>query len=205
MAETAEELYARIVAAVGEDGRVPMSRVHEWDSFPWELVDGQLVPKVVQPPMAEDHPRAGVGGQGCHLCSGEADGERIWESWNFHVKRPAKPSGFPLVLWLNANEHFDFTEMNDEHAAEWGRLSVALTRIMSNLPGIGRVHVNRWGDGAEHMHAWFIARPERMPGIVGSMALEWDGMLPPVPEDVWLADCHSVATKLANHYGRALV
>ncbi|QBX55771.1 hypothetical protein EXE58_10090 [Nocardioides seonyuensis] len=205
MAESPEELYARVVAAVGEDGRLPMPPVTEWDMFPWEVVDGELVPKVVLPPMEADHPRQGVDGDSCGLCTGEGDGVRIWESWNFHVMRPARPSGLPLKLWLNSNDHFDFTEMSDEQAAEFGQLSVWLARIMSRLPGIGRVHVNRWGDGSEHMHAWFVARPERMPGIVGSLAVEWDEMLPPGPEDVWLEDCNKVATKLAHHAGRALV
>lgn len=205
MAESPEELYARVTAAVGEDGRLPMPPVAEWDNFPWEIVDGELAPKVVRPPLAEDHPREGVGGVDCRLCAGSGDGVRIWESWNFHVMRPAAPSGLPLKLWLNANNHFDFTEMNDEQAAEYGQLSVWLARIMHNLPGIGRVHVLQVGDGAEHMHTWFMARPERMPGIVGSLAIEWDDMLPPGPEDVWLEDCRLIATKLANHAGHALL
>lgn len=205
MAESAEELHARIVAKVGEDGRLPMPPVHEWEMFPWELVDGQLVPKVVRAPLTEEPPRAGAGGVDCFLCDGSGEAVRIWESWDFHLTRPARPTGMPLVLWLNANDHADFNELTDRQAAEWGQLSVWLTRIIGNLPGIGRVHVNRWGDGAEHMHTWFIARPERIPGIVGSLAMEWDQMLPPPPEDVWLEDYRNVATKLAHHGGRALV
>ena len=67
------------------------------------------------------------------------------------------------------------------------------------------MHVNRWGDGSEHLHVWFLARPERLPGILGSLAVEWDEMLPPVPEDVWRADIKEVARKLATHDGKALV
>ena len=44
MPESPEDLYARVVAQVGEDGRLPMSPVSEWDVFPWEVVDGVLVP-----------------------------------------------------------------------------------------------------------------------------------------------------------------
>ena len=111
----------------------------------------------------------------------------------------------PLVLWLNANEHLDFPDLDDEQAAELGRISVWLCRIMSNLPHVGRVHVCRWGDGSEHMHTWFIARPARIPGVIGSLAVEWDQMLPPPPEDIWLADVATIAKKLATHDGRALV
>lgn len=214
MPESAEEIYARVVAEVGEDGRLPMPPVHEWDMFPWELVDGDVQPKVVRPPLAAEPPRSGLDGVDCHLCrpdtapDGRAqDGRRarIWENWNFHVRRPPAPTGLPLILWLNANEHQDFTDLGDDLAAEFGKLSVWLCRIMSNLPNVGRVHVNRWGDGSEHMHAWFIARPARLPGIIGSLAVEWDEMLPPGPEDVWSADCEEVARKLAFHDGRALI
>ena len=52
---------------------------------------------------------------------------------------------------------------------------------------------------------WFIARPARIPGLLGSLVVEWDEMLPPVPEDVWRADIHEVARKLVTHDGKALV
>ncbi|NYG59662.1 hypothetical protein BJ980_002585 [Nocardioides daedukensis] len=206
MPESPEVIHARVAAAVGPDGRLPMPPVADWETFPWELVDGELMPKVLPEPVAAEEPREGRDGVDCKLCDeGESDPQRIWESWNFHVKAPAAPSGFPLVLWLNSNDHLDFTELDDTQAAEFGQLSVILTRIMSNMEHIGRVHMSRWGDGAEHMHAWFLARPARFPMIRGSMALEWDAMLPPGPEPVWRADLATVARKLATHGGRALV
>jgi hypothetical protein len=205
MPESPEDLYARVVETVGAEGRLPMPPVQEWEMFPWEVVDGALQPKVVQPPLEAEPPRAGAGGDDCHLCLGTGDAVRIWESRHFHVKRPAKPTGMPLVLWLNANEHLDYTDLDDALAAEFGTVSVWLARIMSNLPHIGRVHVNRWGDGSEHLHSWFIARHERLPGIIGSLAIEWDPTLPPAPEEIWLDDCTTVARKLATHGGHALV
>lgn len=205
MPQSPEEIHARVVEAAGEDGRLPMPPVTDRDIFPWEVVDGALQPKVLRAPLDQEEPRSGTGGADCSLCTGEGDGVRIWESRSFHVMRPGKPSGLPLVLWLNANEHLDFTDLGDAEAAEYGRVSVWLTRIMSNLPHVGRVHVCRWGDGSEHMHAWFLARPARLPGVRGSMAVEWNEMLPPAPEDVWLADVATVAKKLATHDGRALV
>ena len=70
-------------------------------------------------------------------------------------------------------------------------------------PGIGRCHVNRWGDGSAHSHIWFVARPEGFAQVKGSYAVEWDDILPPVPEAAWRADLHVVATKLANWGGHA--
>jgi len=204
MPESAEEVYARVVALVGERGRLPMPPVHEWDIFPWEVVDAGLQPKVVRAP-ADEASRTGADGVGCLSCTGDGDAVLVWENERWKLTHPPAPSGLPLVLWLSSKEHLDYPDMDDDLAAEYGRISVWLCRIMSNLPHVGRVHVNRWGDGSEHLHVWFFARTARLPGVLGSMALEWDGMLPPVPEDVWLADIRAVARRLATHDGRALV
>jgi hypothetical protein len=205
MPESPEDLYARIVAQVGEAGRLPMSTVVEWDVFPWEVVDGSLVPKVVPPPLEAEVPRSGdPGGKPCGTCAGNGAEARIWENDRWTVK-PMPRSGMPLILMLEPREHLDHTDLDDDLAAEYGRLSVWLCRIMTNLPYVGRVHVMRIGDGGAHLHVWFIARPERMGGILGSLAMEWDEMLPPPPEDVGRADLTAVAERLATHDGVALV
>lgn len=207
MPESAEEIYAKVVAAVGEDGRLPMPPVGEWDMFPWEVVDGALVPKVIRAPFADgEPPRVGEpGGEPCFRCAGEDPSVRIWENERWMVTRPGSPKGMPLVLWLETKEHMDFTDLDDDMAAEYGRISSWLCRIMSNLQHVGRVHVCRWGDGSEHLHVWFVARPSRLPGIIGSLAVEWNEMLPPPSEEIWLADVATAASRLATHDGRALV
>lgn len=206
MPESAEQVYARVVAAVGEDGHLPMPPVEDWDIFPWEVVDGRLVPKVLRPPHdGPEPPRAGAEGIDCFNCAGDGEAIRIWENDRWKVTHPPKPGGMPLMVFLASKQHLDYPDLDDELAAEYGRLSVWLTRIMSNLPNIGRVHACRWGDGSEHCHVWFIARTSRLPNIRGSMAVEWEEMLPPGPEDLWRADLAIVARKLANHDGWSLV
>jgi hypothetical protein len=205
MPESPEDLYARVVAQVGAEGRLPTSPVSEWEVFPWEVVDGELVAKVLAPPLDAEVPRMGdPGGEPCRSCAGTEAGTHIWENERWTV-RPFHRAGMPLVLFLETREHLDYTDLDDDLAAESGRLSVWLCRIMSNLPYVGRVHVFRVGDGASHLHLWFVARPERMPGILGSMAMEWDEMLPPPPEEIWRADLKAVAERLATHGGRSLV
>lgn len=201
MPESAEEVYARVVAAVGEDGRLAMPPVEEWDIFPWE---GDMVPKVVQPPLAEEEPRWGERDKPCSCQDSEPE-HAIWHNDRWVVTAADKPGGLPLMLFLHPREHMDFQDMDDDLASEFGRVTNWLHRIMANLPNIGRVHVCKWGDGGAHMHVWFIARTARLPHILGSMAVEWNEMLPPVPEAVWRADLHEVARKLANHDGEALV
>jgi diadenosine tetraphosphate (Ap4A) HIT family hydrolase len=204
MPESPEDLYARVVAEVGESGRLPMSPVAEWDVFPWEVVGGGLVPKVLRPPLDAEPPRNGdPGGDPCSTCADDG-ARRVWENERWTVKTMRR-AGLPLILMLEPREHLDYTDLDDDLAAESGRLSVWLTRIMSNLPHIGRVHVMRIGDGGAHLHLWHVARPARMPGILGSMAIEWDEMLPPPPEEIWRADLRTVAQRLATHDGRALV
>ena len=45
MAESAEQVHARVMAVADESGRHPLPSVAEWDVFPWEVVDGALVPQ----------------------------------------------------------------------------------------------------------------------------------------------------------------
>jgi diadenosine tetraphosphate (Ap4A) HIT family hydrolase len=206
MPESAEELYARIAGAVGEDGRLPMPPYQDWDSFPWEIVDGKLVPKVLGPPVAAEGPRGGESAERpCPTCAEERSDAWIWENERWFVRLMPEPGGLPLILFLQTKEHLDYPDMDDELAGEYGRLSTRLCRIMSHLLNVGRVHVCRWGDGNQHLHVWFIARPERFPQIIGSMAVEWDEMLPPPPDDVRRADARAVAERLASHDGRSLV
>jgi diadenosine tetraphosphate (Ap4A) HIT family hydrolase len=198
MPESAEEIHARVVAAAGPDGRLPVPPIAEWDTCPWE---GEVRVRPVLPP-ADEPPREGVDGVDCATCA-HPDRHVIWGDERWTVSSTAAPTGMPLVLFLRPREHFDFTDMDDEQAAECGRITVWLTRIIEGMPHVGRCHVFKVGDGAEHLHLWFFARPDRMPQFRGSFAIEWDDILPPVPEDVWRADLAYVAEHLASHGGAA--
>ena len=199
-----EEVHDRVVAMVGEDGRLPMPPVETWDIFPWEEVDGAWRPKVVQPPLEAEPPRRGEHGTGCECESGQLPNV-VWRNERWAVTSMDRPGGMPLILFLRPFEHLDLGDLDDAMAAEYGRISVWLARIMERMPHVGRVHVCRWGDGGAHLHTWFIARYARLPHIVGSMAVEWNEMLPPPPEDVWRADVRYVAQRLAHHDGECLV
>ncbi|WP_395657194.1 hypothetical protein [Nocardioides sp.] len=204
MPESAAEMYARVLAS-GEGGRLSAPEMSTWDVFPWESVDGAVVPKVLQEPGAEQ-PRAGEdGGADCGFCAGTLPTDTVWEDERWVLTTSAEPTGLPLVLTLWTREHVDVGGLDDDHASELGRISSRLVRIIESLPGIGRVHVNRWGDGSAHTHVWFFARPEGFAQIKGSYAVEWDDVLPPVPDDVRRADLHAVATKLANWGGHARI
>ena len=83
-----------------------------------------------------------------------------------------------------------------ELAGELGVLLARIEREIRGLGEIGRVHVCRWGDGGEHLHWWFMARPARIPQLIGSFAAIWDDILPPAPEEVWRRDLAALADAL---------
>ncbi len=203
MPESAEKVYARVVAAAGEDGRLPMSESVSWDIFPWDAVGEEVVPRVLPPP-AEEPPRSGEApDKPCGACAGFEPETVVWEDERWVLTHPGAPSGLPLVLVLHTREHLDLGGLDDDTASEHGRISNRLVRIIEHLPDIGRVHVNRWGDGGSHLHTFFFARTARLSHVLGSPAAEWDDIIPPGPEDVWRDDLAHVAERLANWGGTA--
>jgi diadenosine tetraphosphate (Ap4A) HIT family hydrolase len=192
MPETAEEIYARAV------GALRMPPVDEWETFPF---DGELRPRPLQPPVERERPRHGEGGVGCGRCEAPDEeylwvGER-WRLWSFD-----RPTGLPVIVLLEPREHFaEPGDLPDELAAELGILIARIERAVRSVGEIGRVHVCRWGDGSEHLHWWFMARPARLPQVVGSFIAIWDDVLPPVPEDVWRANLAAVADAVAADLG----
>ncbi|MEZ5193500.1 MAG: hypothetical protein R2734_14040 [Nocardioides sp.] len=101
---------------------------------------------MVQPPYPDEPPRSGAGGIGCFNCEG-GDAVRVWENDRWKLAHPSRPAGLPLVLWLSSKHHLDYPDMDDDMAAEYGRISVWLCRIMSNLPHRPRAR-GSWGDGS---------------------------------------------------------
>lgn len=201
MPESAEEFHARVRHAADTDGRLPLPSFTSWDTFPWE---GVTRTRPLAAPLATEGPREGEGGVGCGACA-EPERDVIWRNERWTVRSTGAPTGVPLVLFLMPREHLDLTDLSDEMAAECGRVSLWLARIVESLPGIARCHVLKIGDGAEHLHVWFMARPAGFPQLRGSFLAEWDDVLPPVPEDTWRADLVAVARHLATHDGVAQV
>jgi hypothetical protein len=184
--ETPEELYERVKDAL----RMPP--VEEWDTFPF---DGELTPRALLPPVEKEKPRYGEGGVDCRRCTA-ADDEYIWTSERWRLLA-LEPTGLPFVALLEPRAHFaDPGWLPDVLAAELGVLLARVERAIRSLGNIGRVHVCRWGDGSEHLHWWFMARPARIPQLSGSFAAIWDDILPPVPEDVWRADVAAIVAAL---------
>jgi diadenosine tetraphosphate (Ap4A) HIT family hydrolase len=187
MPETPEELHARVA------GALRMPPVEEWETFPF---DGDMRPRPLGPPAEVDTPRRGEGAVDCNRCGGP-DSDFFWTNERWRL-RAIGPTGLPFIAILEPREHYaEPGDLPDELAAELGVLQVRIERAIRGLGEIGRVHVCRWGDGGEHLHWWFIARPARLPQLVGSFVVIWDDVLPPVPEEIWREGIGRVAAALA--------
>ena len=74
--------------------------------------------------------------------------------------------------------------------------------LPEQLEGVGRVHVNKWGDGGAHLHVFFLARPAGMLQLRGSNLALWEEMLPRVPEEESRAALRAVGDALLAYGGR---
>ncbi|MFA5884674.1 MAG: hypothetical protein WDA60_12540 [Acidimicrobiia bacterium] len=181
---------------------LPLPSFVEWPIFPFV---GELHVRDVRPRRAEDSPRDGEpGGSPCGACAAP-DTDYLWVDDHWRVKPPLVPSGAPVQLFLETRDHVDMDELDPARAAEMGQVIVRLDRAIQAVGGIGRVHVNRWGDGASHFHLWFYGRPVGDTQMIGFCLPLWAMTLPPTPQDEWQRNLTVVAEELAKGGGRAMV
>ena len=186
MIETPESLHARAVSAL----RMPP--VEDWEEFPF---DGEMRPRDLQPPVDREAPREGERGVDCWACA-QPDEAFTWTNERWRLL-PARPNGLPLVVLLHPRDHYaEPGDLPDDLAAECGVLLSRIERAIRSIGEIGRVHVCRWGDGSEHLHWWFMARPARIPQLIGSFAAIWDDILPVTPDEIWQGNLDAMMAAL---------
>lgn len=184
---------ARAVAAESPEGRLALPDVTTWDIFPFE---GSLQVKALDDLSLPEPPRAGAGGVNCRACErGTVDA--LWTDGRWMVRVPHAPEAL-FSVYLEPVDHVDLTDLDDDAAAHLGRLIVGVARAMEALPGVGRVHVNRWGDGSEHLHVWIVARPAGVLQLRGSSLPDWIDVLPPMPREQWDADLDALRKALVS-------
>ena len=197
MPQTPQEMYDRVTAVAGPDGRLAVrDGIAGWEVFPFER-DG-LVIKPLDPPVEVEAPRHGEDPAHCTGCSRRDEGDWLDEHWRLTA---LEASGAPLVMVLMPRDHHDFADLPDDRAAEMGRIMVHLARAIEALPHVARAHVSKWGDGGAHAHVFFYARPEGFPQLRGTCMALWDDFLPPVPQDQVDADATAVVRALVASYG----
>lgn len=182
------------------ENTTPLPDFTRWPSFPFE---GDMRVKPLTPPVTAEPPRSGEDPASCIACN-TPDDAYIWVSERWRVRAMDRPTGLPVVLILECRSHFDLGDLPNLLAAELGVMTVRLERAIRSLDGVARVHVNRWGDGAAHMHMWFLARPLGLLQLRGTFLSLWDDILPVIPEQQWRENLALVAAWLAEFGGRAI-
>jgi hypothetical protein len=186
--ERPDEFWERVNGAL----RTPP--VEEWDTWPF---DGALTPRQLMPPLDAEPPRRGADGLDCWQCA-HGQEAALWSNENWQVTSLQHPSGLPAVVILGTRAHYDFGDLPESLQLELGPMLVRVQRAVFAVGDIGNVHVCRWGDGSEHFHVWFMARPARIPQLAGSFAAIWDDVLPPLPDEVWRANLNAIRTALSS-------
>lgn len=110
-----------------------------------------------------------------------------------------------MVLILEARSHLDLGDLPNLLAAELGVMTVRLERAIRSLDEVAQVHVNRWGDGAAHLHLWFLGRPAGQLQLRGPFLAMWDEILEPAPEAQWRSNLAHIAAWLEEFGGSAQV
>jgi diadenosine tetraphosphate (Ap4A) HIT family hydrolase len=170
------------------------------DLWPFD-VDLETVP--LAEPIIPEPARAGPGGVDCPSCQRDATFD-VWQDDHWVLGIPAEPSGLPIIAVLVSRAHHDLEDLPADLASELGPMIQRVARAIGSLADVGRVHVNRWGDGSEHFHVWFLARPKGMWGLRGALLAAWDDLLPNVPQDEWDRNRQAVAEALAAGGGYSL-
>ena len=188
------DITARARAAYGPDGRLALPKVAYWPICPFETDTLQV--RHLHDPVVPEPPRHGESAQDCELCKAP-DEEFLWIDERWRVGMSEEPMALPNV-WLHSREHLDFDDLTDELAAEMGVRIAWIQRALTGIEGVGRVHLNRWGDGGAHLHLLLVARPKGMVQLRGIFLMTWIYALPPRPADVWRTMREHVAGSLPS-------
>jgi diadenosine tetraphosphate (Ap4A) HIT family hydrolase len=137
-------------------------------TFPYQLPVVARTLDLVEP----EPPRDGQTPDDCDTCS-RADEDFFWTdaSWRLHSWTI---SPIPGVVLLSTRAHYDsFMDLPPDLLAEVGPMTARVERAIYTLGNVGRVHVNRWGDGSAHFHLWFYPRPLGQLQLRGSFITAW--------------------------------
>ncbi len=171
---------------------------------PFFAFDGDVQVVPLAEPVLPEPPRAGEpGGNPCITCTGP-NSAVIWRDDRWQLKAGLEPSGLPIVALLEPREHYRLDNLSPELLADLGPMIQRVAGAIRRIDGVGRTHFSRFGDGSEHFHVWFFARPVGMMQLRGPLLSVWGDILPFVPDEEFQANARTVATALAEVSGQPL-
>jgi hypothetical protein len=163
--------------------------------FPFE---GDLRVKPLEEPIVPEPPRMGEpGGKPCGVCT-EPERNLVWHDDRWRLYAGFEPIGLPMYALLTSVEHVTLHTMPPELAASFGVMIQRVAVAIGSIKGVGRVHFSRWGDGSEHFHLWFLARPLGMMQLRGAMIAVWDDLLPKLPDEEFQANVRTMVAALSG-------
>jgi len=187
--------------------RVPADPLLGNPFFPF---DGALQVRPLEEPVLPEPPRAGEpGGKPCPNCPtpgspAARDEFVIWRDDKWSVLAGMEPAGVPMVALLISRKHYRLDNLPPELAADLGPMIQRMSAAIRRIEGVGRTHLSRYGDGSEHFHLWFFARPLGQMQLRGPSLQFWESLLPPVPTEEFRTNTQTLATALTEHSGKAL-
>jgi diadenosine tetraphosphate (Ap4A) HIT family hydrolase len=207
MPETAQDFYARIAAAVDDQGRLGFrSGVEEWTTFPLSPAEDQSWQvRPIGPLLDADQPRRAEDSAECWCAreDGDLDHGPVRIAWRDEhwLLAATQETALPVTLFLEPRQHTDLSDICPARAAEMGRLLAVVAAAVEALPSVGRAHVCRWGDGSAHLHWWVMGRPARIPQLLGSFLPLWEEYLPRLPPEVRDDNLRFVVDRVVDAYG----
>jgi diadenosine tetraphosphate (Ap4A) HIT family hydrolase len=163
---------------------------------------GDLQVKPLEPPVIPEPARRDSDPGSCGSCH-RPDSEFIWTDENWRAQ-PFLPTPVPGVVLLETRAHQDsFSDMTPELLGELGPMIARVERAVESIGEVGRVHLNRWGDGGAHFHLWFIPRPLGALQLRGSCLPMWFDVLPDLDGEAAEAPLRTIAAALSIEGGTA--
>jgi diadenosine tetraphosphate (Ap4A) HIT family hydrolase len=163
---------------------------------------GDLQVKPLEPRVIPEPPRHDTDPAKCGSCS-RPDSKFIWTDERWRVQA-LLPTPVPGVVLLHTRAHHDsFTDMSPDLLGEMGPMIARMERAVESIGEVGRVHLNRWGDGGAHLHLWFIPRPLGALQLRGSCLPMWFDVLPDLDGEASEAPLHMIAEALSTDGGTA--
>lgn len=198
MPESAAQWFARVNSELAAGG----GRDAPWTSWPtWPFESGTLRARPLDPP-GEEAPREGAAGSACAQCAKQDDPSYVfWRDELMMLGVPFGPTSLPIAAFLMPRRHADLRDLTEEEAARSGQLLMHMERAACDVLDIPRLQVARWGDGAEHLHWWLMARPTGANQLRGTFLALWDDVLPAREPADLRADLDAVASRLVELAG----
>ncbi|MEJ7796549.1 MAG: hypothetical protein WKF50_13420 [Nocardioides sp.] len=184
----------RARAAAGDDGRLALGGMPQWEVFPFEA---DLLRVRPLDEYADPEPDRRKDPADCKVCQALGRPELVLHEGD-HLT-VIRTGGTSLVFTANvvSRAHAPLDDLADDGLAELGLLVGRTYRALRALPEVGNVHVNKWENGAGHLAVVLLARPRGVLQLQGSNLPIWADMLPPVPEEEYAERAGRVRRALA--------